>query len=82
MKKWRQLHVGLIYTQIICHRHQKFVLTKLTTLDKPDVDSSRLASDISKTTRVFVLRNIQTASQMILIFNYVSFYWKIIDNWN
>jgi len=38
--------------------------------------------DVSKMTRLFVLRIIQTALQMILIFNYVSFYCKISDNCN
>jgi hypothetical protein len=82
MKNWRQFHVGLIYTQNICHRHQKILLTKPPTSDNLDVDSSCLAFNISKTTRVFELRNIQTASQIILIFNYVSFYCKIADNCN
>ena len=58
-KNWRQLHVGLIYTQIICHRHQKILLTKQSTSDKLDLDSSRVAFDISKMTRGFVLFNIQ-----------------------
>jgi hypothetical protein len=51
--------VGLIYTQIICHRHQKILLTKHSTSDKHDVDASRAAFDISKLTRGLVLFNIQ-----------------------
>jgi len=82
MKNWRQLHVGLIYSQNICHRHQWILLTKQYTSDKHDVDSSRLDFNISKMTRGFVLRNIQTALRMILIFNYVSFYCQIADKCN
>jgi hypothetical protein len=77
MEKWRQLHVGPIYTQNICHRHLKILLMKPPTSDKHDVDSSRLAFNVSKMTGVFVLRNIQTALQMILIFNCVSCYCKM-----
>ena len=51
MKYWRQLHVGLIYTQDICHRHHQILLTKQSTSDKHDVDSSRVDFDISKMTR-------------------------------
>ena len=79
MKNWRQLPVGLIYTQNSCHRHQKPLLTKQSTSDKHDVDSSRVAFDISRTTRGIVLRNIENALEMILIFNYRSFYCKIAD---
>ena len=53
---------------------------KPSTSDKHDDDLSLLDFNISKMTRVFVLPNKQTALQMILIFNYVSFYWKISDN--
>ena len=74
MKNWRQLHVGAIYTQIIWQCHKKFLLTKPSTSDKQYIDSSRLEFNISKMTKAFVLRIIQTALQMILIFNYVSFY--------
>jgi hypothetical protein len=70
-KNWRQLHVGLIYTQIICHRHQKFLLTKQSTSDKYDVDASRAAFDISKLSRGSL--TFKPALQTILIFNYVSF---------
>ena len=66
-----------ICTQIICHRHLNILLTKPSTSDKRDFDSSRQDFDISKMTRVFVLRNNQTALQMILIFIYVSFYFKL-----
>jgi hypothetical protein len=59
MKNWRQFLVGLIYTQIVCRNHKKFLLTKFPTSDKHDVDSSHLAFDISKMTRIFVLPNIQ-----------------------
>jgi len=82
MKNWRQLHVGSIYTQIIWQSHLKILLTKPSTSDKHDIDSSSLAFNISKMTRAFVLRIIQTALKVILIFNYVSFYCKIADNWN
>jgi hypothetical protein len=34
MKNWRQLHVRLIYTQNICHRHLKILHTKQNTSDK------------------------------------------------
>ena len=77
MKNRRQLYVGPIYTQNVCHRHLKLLLTKPSTSDKHDFDSSRLAFDISTVTRVFVLRNIRTALQMILISIYVSFYFKL-----
>jgi hypothetical protein len=73
MKNCRQLQVGLIYTQNTCNRHQKILLTKHPTSDNLEVDSSRLDFNTSKTTRVFEHRNIQTASQMILISNYMSF---------
>ena len=79
MKMWRQLRLGSIYTQILCHRHQKILLTKLSPSDKHDIDLSRRDFNISKMTRLFVLRSIQNVLQMILIFNYVSFYWKIFD---
>ena len=55
---------------------------KPSTSDKHDVDLSLLDFNISEMTRVFLLRNNHTALQMILIFNYVSFYWKISDNCN
>jgi hypothetical protein len=80
MKMWRQLRVGSIYTQILCHRHQKILLTKPSISDKHDIDISFLDFNISKMTRVFVLRNNQTVLQMILIFNYLPFYCKIADN--
>ena len=79
MQNWRQLHVGPVYTQNIWQCHQKILLTKPSTSDKRDFDLSRLDFNISKMTRLFVLRNIQTFSQVILIFNYVSFYCKIAD---
>jgi len=82
MKYWRHLPVAPIYTQIICHSHLNIILTKPSTSDKHDVDSSRLDFNISKMTRVFVLRTIQTALQKILIFNSLSFYCKISDNLN
>ena len=55
----------------------KILPTKPSTSDKQDLDSSCLAFDISKVTRVFVLRNIQTVLQMILISLYASFYFKL-----
>jgi len=80
LKMWRQLHVGSIYTQIIWQCHQKILLTKPSTSDKHDIDSSCLDFNISKMTRTFVLGIIQTALQMILIFNYAAFYWKLPIN--
>jgi hypothetical protein len=77
VKNWRQLHVGPIYTQNICHRHLNILPTKLLTSDKHDIDSSRLTFMISKMTTVFVLRKLQTALQVILIFNYVTFCFKL-----
>ena len=74
---WPQLHVGSIYTQILCQRHQKILLTKPFTSDKHEVDSPRLDFNISKMTRTSLLHNIQTAQQMILLFNYVSLYFKL-----
>ena len=59
MKNWRQLHVGLIYTENMCHRHLKILPTKPHNSDKHDVDPSRLAFNISKMTRGFVLRDFQ-----------------------
>ena len=79
MKMWRKLRVGSIYTQILCHQDQKILLTKPHTSDKHDVDLSHIACNISKMTRVFVLRNNQTALEVILIFIYVSFHCKISD---
>jgi len=80
MKNWRHLPVAPIYTQITCHRHLNIILTKPSTSDKHDIDSSRLDFNISTMTRVFVLHTIQTALQKILIFNSPSFYCKISDN--
>jgi len=74
--------MGPIYTQIICQSHLNIIITKPSTSDKHDIDSSRLDFNISTMTRVFVLRNIQTALQKILIFNSLSFYCKISDNGN
>jgi hypothetical protein len=71
MKMWRLLLVGSIYTQIICQRNQKILLTKLHTSDKHDLDSPYIACNVSKVTRLFVLRNNQTALEMILVFIYV-----------
>jgi len=59
MKNWWQLHMGPFYTQNICHSHLKIPVTKSPTSDKHDIDSSRLVFHISKTTKVFVLRNNQ-----------------------
>ena len=80
MKKCRQLRVRPIYTQITCHRHLKFLLTKRLTSDKHDIDSSSLDFNISKVAIVFILRNIQTVLQKLLYFNYVSFSCKFADN--
>ena len=55
----------------------KILPTKPSTADTQDLDSSCLAFDISKMSRVFVLRNNQTALQIILIFIYASFYFKL-----
>jgi len=71
MKYWRQLHVGTIYNQIICHGQLKILLTKPSTSDKPDIDLSLLVYNINKVTIVFVLRNIQAVLQLIFIFNCV-----------
>jgi hypothetical protein len=57
MKNWRQIHMGPIYTQNICHCHQNILPTKPNTSDKHDIDASCLAFDISKMTRVFELLN-------------------------
>jgi len=59
MKNWRHLHVGLIYSHNICHRYQYILLTKQSTSDKHDVDSSCVGFDISEMKRGFVLFNIQ-----------------------
>jgi len=59
MKNWRQLHVGPFYTQNICYRHLKILITKPSTSDKHDIDLSRLTFNIPKTTKAFVLRNNQ-----------------------
>jgi len=56
---WRQLYVGPFYTQNICHRHLKIPVTKPSTSDKHDIDSSRPAFHVAKTTKVFVLRKNQ-----------------------
>ena len=80
MKNSRQFHVGPIYTKIICHGHLKVLLTKPFTSDKPDINLSTLDFNIPLFTIIFILRNIQTVLQLILIFNYVSFYCKIADN--
>ena len=77
MKNWRELHVGPIYIQIIWQCHQKILLKKSSTSDKRDFDSSRLDFNISKMPAVFVQRNIQTALQIVLIFIYLSFYFKL-----
>ena len=58
MKKWRQLHVSLIYTQNVGQRHQQILLTKQTASDKHNVGSSRVGFEITEMTRRFVLRNI------------------------
>ena len=59
MQNWRQLHVGLIYNQNIRQRHLKILLTKPPNSNKHNVDPSRLAFNISKMTRGFVLRDFQ-----------------------
>jgi len=77
MKNRRQLHVGPIYIEIIWQCHQKILLKKSSTSDKRDFDSSGLDFNISKMPAVFVQRNIQTALQIVLIFIYLSFYFKL-----
>jgi hypothetical protein len=44
-----------IYTQNLCHSHEKHLVTKPPTSDKHDFDSSLLDFDIGKMIRVFVL---------------------------
>ena len=55
---------------------------KQSTSDKHDVDSSRVAFDISKMTIGFVLRKIQDCFKNDFIFKYVSLHFKIADNCN
>ena len=58
MKNWRQLHVGLIYTETYVTAINKFYLENNKLQIKNNVDPSRVGFEISEMTKGFVLRNI------------------------